>query len=141
MPKASDLPRVILKYISDYEARFGFPPSIREICAGIGICSPSTVQRHVTRMKERGILIGTRQGCSRALAISSRVQVETGAGEAKHLCLQTDDGGMLILNCRSVNGRLDFRGPIRATGFHGVGSKVIACRELNEDYYDEAMMT
>ena len=54
MPKVSDVPQRILGYISDYDKQHGFSPTIREICAGIGICSASTVHRHVIRLKEQG---------------------------------------------------------------------------------------
>ena len=140
MPKVSDAPRRILRYISDYNELHGFSPTIREICAGIGICSASTVHRHVTRLKEQGVLIETKPGSPRSLAISSAVSMDEKIIQTKHLCLQTSDGGTLILDCKSVNGRLDFNGPIKATGLRNTTAKVIGCRELNEDDYYEAMV-
>lgn len=133
-------PYDILSYISDYDGKHGFSPTIREICAGIGICSASTVHRHVNKLKEQGILIETKPGSPRSLAINSAVNLDTKAIEAKHLCLQTSDGGTLILDCKEVNGRLEFNGPINATGLHSAMAKVIGCRELDEDDYYEAMV-
>ena len=140
MPKVSDVPQRILRYISDYDGQHGFSPTIREICAGIGICSSSTVHRHVNKLKEQGILIETKPGSPRSLAICSAVHLDERTIEAKHLCLQTSDGGTLILDCKAVNGRLEFNGPIKATGIHDAQSKVIGCRELDEDAYYEAMV-
>ena len=140
MPKVSDVPQRILRYISDYDGQHGFSPTIREICAGIGICSSSTVHRHVNKLKEQGILIETKPGCPRSLAICSAVCLDERMIEAKHLCLQTSDGGTLILDCKEVNGRLEFNGPINATGLHSAMTKVIGCRELDEDDYYEAMV-
>ena len=140
MPKVSDVPQRILRYISDYDGQHGFSPTIREICAGIGICSSSTVHRHVNKLKEQGILIETKPGSPRSLAICSAVCLDGRMIEAKHLCLQTSDGGTLILDCKEVNGRLEFNGPIKATGIHDAQSKVIGCRELDEDAYYEAMV-
>lgn len=140
MPKVSDAPQRILRYISEYDGQHGFSPTIREICAGIGICSASTVHRHVNRLKEQGILIETKPGSPRSLAINSAVNLDGNVIQAKHLCLQTSDGGTLILDCKAVNGRLEFNGPINATGLHGAIAKVIGCRELNEDDYYDAMV-
>ena len=140
MPKVSDAPQRILSYISDYDGKHGFSPTIREICAGIGICSASTVHRHVNKLKEQGILIETKPGSPRSLAINSAVNLDAKAIEAKHLCLQTSDGGTLILDCKEVNGRLEFNGPINATGLHSAMAKVIGCRELDEDDYYEVMV-
>ena len=140
MPKVSDVPQRILGYISDYDRQHGFSPTIREICAGIGICSVSTVHRHIIRLKEQGILIETKPGSPRSLAICSAVNLDAKIIQAKHLCLQTSDGGTLILDCKAVNGRLEFNGPINATGLHGAIAKVIGCRELDEDDYYEAMV-
>ncbi len=100
MPRVSDVPQRILKYISDYGGQHGFAPTIREICTGIGICSTSTVHRHVTRLKKKGVLIETKPGSPRSLAINSTVALEGDGTEAKHLCLQTSDGGTLILDFR-----------------------------------------
>ena len=74
MPKVSDAPQRILRYISEYDGQHGFSPTIREICAGIGICSASTVHRHVNKLKEQGILIETKPGSPRSLAINIAVK-------------------------------------------------------------------
>ena len=140
MPRVSGVPRRILKFISDYGGQHGFAPTVREICAGIGVCSTSTVHRHVARMKKQGLLIETKPGSPRSLAISSGVVLEGEGAEAKHLCLQTSDGGTLILDCKAVDGHLEFNGPIKTIGLHGEKAKVIGCRELDEDDYYEAMV-
>ena len=140
MPKVSDVPQRILVYISDYYRQHGFSPTIREICAGIGICSASTVHRHVIRLKEQGILIEAKPGSPRSLAINCTVNLDEAGNQAKHLCLQTADGGTLILDCKAVDGRLEFNGPINAAGLHSAKAKIIGCRELDEDDYYDAMV-
>ena len=94
----------------------------------------------MNKLKERGILIETNPGSLRSLAINSAVNLDDKVIEAKHLCLQTSDGGTLILDCKAVDGRLEFNGPINATGLHSTIAKVIGCRELDEDDYYEAMV-
>ena len=140
MPKVSDVPLRILRFISDYGGQHRFAPTIREICVGIGIRSTSTMHRHVTRLKKQGVLIETKPGCPRSLAISSAVALESEMSEAKHLCLQTSDGGILILDCKAVDGKLEFNGPINTAGMHSAKTKVIGCRELDEDDYYDAMV-
>ena len=107
----------------------------------IGICSSSTVHRHVNKLKGQGILIETKPGSPRSLAINCAINMEGKMIQAKHLCLQTSDGGILILDCKVVNGRLEFNGPIKVTGLQSTQTKVIGCRELDEDaYYDAIVM-
>lgn len=35
----------------------GYPPSVREICAAVGLSSPSTVHRYITSLEEKGYII------------------------------------------------------------------------------------
>ena len=107
----------------------------------IGICSSSIVHRHVNKPKGQGILIETKPGSPRSLAINCAINMEGKMIQAKHLCLQTSDGGILILDCKVVNGRLEFNGPIKVTGLQNTQTKVIGCRELDDDaYYDAIVM-
>lgn len=140
MPKRSDLPRRILGFIAEYSETHGFPPTIREICAGTGAGSPGTVHRYIRRLKEQGLLKDTKPGSPRALAICGAAVPGNEQEGARHLCLQTSDGGTLILDCRAVDGHLEFNGPINAGGLRSAKTKVIACRELDEDAWYDAMI-
>ena len=138
MPRKSDAPQKILRYIADYTGQYGISPTVREISAGTGVSSLSTVHRHVRRMKDQGLLIDTKPGCSRSLAISSTVSMEAAPYTIRHLCLQTDQGGTLILDCKSVNGHLEFNGPVIATDKeHRNTAKIIACKVLDDDAYED----
>ncbi len=46
----------ILNYIKKYSAEHGYPPAIREICAGVGLSSPATVFVHVKNLEKNGYL-------------------------------------------------------------------------------------
>lgn len=35
----------------------GYPPSVREICAAVGLSSPSTVQRYINSLEEKGFIV------------------------------------------------------------------------------------
>ena len=49
----------ILTYIKKYSAMHGYPPSIREICAGVGLSSPATVFVHIKNLEKNGFIKST----------------------------------------------------------------------------------
>lgn len=46
----------ILDFIISEIKLKGYPPSVREICAEVGLSSTSTVHAHLTRLEEKGII-------------------------------------------------------------------------------------
>ena len=46
----------ILTFIKKYSAEHGYPPAIRDICAGVGLSSPATVFVHVKNLENKGYL-------------------------------------------------------------------------------------
>lgn len=56
MKALSEKQRQILQFINDFSAREGYPPSVREICAAVGLRSPSTVHTHIRTLAARGLL-------------------------------------------------------------------------------------
>lgn len=60
----------ILAFVRSYSAEHGFPPSVREIAAAVGLASTSAVHHHLTKLEEAGKLQkqATR---SRALSVPS----------------------------------------------------------------------
>ena len=46
----------VLTFVKKYIAEHGFPPAIREICAGVGLSSPATVFVHIKNLENMGIL-------------------------------------------------------------------------------------
>ena len=49
----------ILTFIKKYIANHGYPPAIREICAGVGLNSPATVFVHIKNLQKEGFLKST----------------------------------------------------------------------------------
>ena len=49
----------VLTYIKKYIAVHGYPPAIREICAGVGLNSPATVFVHIKNLEKNGYLKST----------------------------------------------------------------------------------
>ncbi len=56
MKKISAKQQRILDYISEFSIEHGYPPSVREICAEMGLRSPSTVHAHLKKLQEAGYL-------------------------------------------------------------------------------------
>ncbi len=52
----TDRQRSVLNYIEETVSTRGYPPSVREICAAVGLTSPSTVHAHLSRLQRMGYL-------------------------------------------------------------------------------------
>ena len=46
----------VLDFIKKYTAMHGYPPAIREICAGLNLSSPATVHAHVKKLEKAGVI-------------------------------------------------------------------------------------
>ena len=46
----------VFNFIKKYSAEHGYPPSVREICASLGLSSPATVQAHINHLKDAGVI-------------------------------------------------------------------------------------
>ncbi len=46
----------ILSFIEEYTSEKGYPPTVREICTGVGLNSPSTVHGYISRLQKAGLL-------------------------------------------------------------------------------------
>lgn len=56
MKKLSKRQQSIYEYICSYSAEHGYPPSVREIGAAVGLASPSTVHMHLQVLQEQGLI-------------------------------------------------------------------------------------
>ena len=48
--------RDVLTFIIDSTRATGYPPSVREICEGVGLKSPSTVHSHLSSLEDKGYI-------------------------------------------------------------------------------------
>ncbi len=46
----------IYEFIRSYQLEKGYPPSVREMAAAVGLSSPSTVHAHLSVLEERGLI-------------------------------------------------------------------------------------
>ncbi|HNZ09374.1 MAG TPA: transcriptional repressor LexA [Bacillota bacterium] len=56
MPNLNDREAQILSFISKEAAEKGFPPSVREICAAVGLKSTSTVHGYLNSLEKKGFI-------------------------------------------------------------------------------------
>ncbi|MDP2891785.1 MAG: transcriptional repressor LexA [Bacillota bacterium] len=54
--KVGEKQDAIMNFIKKYHAGKGYPPTIREICAAVGLSSTSTVHGHLKRLEKRGLI-------------------------------------------------------------------------------------
>jgi len=58
MGRTSDKQEKILQFLNEYLDRNGYAPSVREICAAVGLRSTATVSYHLNALKEQGLIAG-----------------------------------------------------------------------------------
>ena len=46
----------VLEFIKKFIVSHGFPPAVREICAGMGLSSPATVHTHLKELESKGFI-------------------------------------------------------------------------------------
>lgn len=47
----------ILNYIKEYMVAHGYPPTVREIGADLGVSSPATIHAHLKNLEEKGFIL------------------------------------------------------------------------------------
>jgi len=68
MPKLTAKQQQIYDYILSFTSRHGYPPSVREIGAAVGLKSPSTVHFHMRGLEEAGVIVKA-EGKTRAISL------------------------------------------------------------------------
>ena len=54
MARTSDKQQKILEYLNEFIENNGYPPTVREICAAVGLKSTATVSYHLSELKRLG---------------------------------------------------------------------------------------
>lgn len=78
--KGEDKQKKILEFVTNYMNENGYPPSIREICQGVGLSSTSTVHAHLETLKKNGLLEKA-DAKSRGLRVKNNVPEIVGENE------------------------------------------------------------
>lgn len=96
----------IFDYISECVERNGYAPSVRDICAAVGIKSTSSVHGYLHRLEAKGY-IKKSSGKSRALSIESTSESDNGKMK-KVPILGRVTAGQPILAVENYEGYVDF---------------------------------
>jgi len=88
--------RVVLEAIAKAIDEKGYVPAVREICASIGLSSPSTVQVHLNSLEERGFIHRDAQK-SRSITLTAKGREELGLSEDPQPVAQPDDYNLITL--------------------------------------------
>ena len=75
MRKLSPKQQQIYDFIVSFTSEQGYPPSIREICAAVGLSSPSSVHAHIKKLSELGY-VSKDDHKTRALSAARNTTVE-----------------------------------------------------------------
>ncbi len=46
----------VLQFIKKYVVKYGYAPTVREICNGLGLSSPATVHSHLAQLQKKGMI-------------------------------------------------------------------------------------
>ena len=72
MPKTNPREEQVLNFIREFSTENGYAPSIREICAGVGLRSTASVNYHLKNLQQKGLLTLGEKGRKRAIAAPQR---------------------------------------------------------------------
>lgn len=72
MAKSNPREEQVLNFIREFSAENGYAPSIREICAGVGLRSTASVNYHLKNLQQKGMLTLGEKGRKRAIAAPQR---------------------------------------------------------------------
>lgn len=78
MKKIENAKDRVYRFILSETERNGYPPTVREICEGVGLASPASVHRYLRMLSEEGLL-SYDANKKRAYAVSSSEHVKTTA--------------------------------------------------------------
>ncbi len=98
--------RDVLSYIIENTRSQGYPPSVREICRGVGLKSPSTVHSHLASLESKGYI---RRDAAKGRAIE----------------IVMDDSGMTPMTIDDVI-------PVPLVGSVTAGAPILAVENIEE---------
>lgn len=78
MTKLTPKQQQIYNYILQFTNEHGYPPSVREIGAAVGLKSPSTVHFHMKGLEEAGVIVKA-EGKTRAISLPGATVAEESA--------------------------------------------------------------
>lgn len=126
MGRTSDKQEKILEFLNTYMEDNGYAPSVREICAAVGLKSTATVSYHLNELKRQGRIEGD---STKRRAIS--LPESRRGGHIPMLGVVT--AGMPILAVENIEGFIRWDGDPECYGLRIKGDSMINAGILNGD--------
>ena len=126
MARTTDKREAILRFITEFMRKQGYAPSVREICAGVGLASTATVHYHLNALKEEGLIS---MDCMRKRTIS--LPEERRAGSITIVGVVT--AGQPILAVENIEGYLPWDGDARCFALRVRGDSMVGAGILSGD--------
>ena len=118
MPRTSTKQQEILTFLRQFSAEHGYAPSVREICAAVGLRSTASVHYHLAELKRSGE-IDMDENKNRTISVSE--PAHTGGIPI----LGTVTAGLPILAVENVEGYLPWNGDPRCFALRVRGESMI----------------
>ena len=115
----------IFEFLQDYQRQNGFAPTVREICAGVGLRSPSTVHYHLNALRQAG-RIGGQIERARAITLPT-------ARSGQVPVVGTVTAGQPILAVEQIEGYLPWEGEPDCFALRVRGDSMIGAGILDGD--------
>ncbi|MBP3633575.1 MAG: transcriptional repressor LexA [Oscillospiraceae bacterium] len=126
MGRTSDKQEKILQFLNTYMEENGYAPSVREICAAVGLKSTATVSYHLNELKRQGMIEGD---STKRRAIS--LPESRKAGRIPLVGVVT--AGMPILAVENIEGSVPWDGDPSCYALRIKGDSMIGAGILNGD--------
>ena len=124
----------VYEYLVDFIQTNGYPPSVREICNGVGIKSTSTIHSHLKRLEEMGRICYT-SGKRRALIVP---ELQNNDNITRLPLVGSVTAGAPILAEQNIERTLPFSSEFLVGGDHFVlnvrGDSMMDAHILDGDY-------
>ena len=136
MVELSQKEKAVYEYITECLDKNGYAPSVRDICAAVGIKSTSSVHEYLRRLESKGVIKKT-SGKSRALSIDGNVQSESTKMNRVPIIGRVT-AGQPILAVENFDGYVDFpvamsRGKSNLFALRVMGESMIEAGILDGD--------
>lgn len=126
MPRTTDKQEKILEFLNSYIEENGYPPSVREICAAVGLKSTATVSYHLNELKRQGRIHGD-SSKKRAISLPETQRV----GRIPLVGVVT--AGLPILAVENQEGTIPWDGDQSCFALRVRGDSMIGAGILNGD--------
>ena len=126
MPRTSNKAELILDFVNDFTRENGFPPSIREIGAAVGLRSTASVSYHLQQLEQKGLLLSSGVKGRKRSVVTARRQGQIPV-------IGTVTAGVLILAFENQTGTVSWEGDPSCFALKVRGDSMVGAGILSGD--------